>query len=148
MELIKTIGNYQMGYRVVLSMVVVHLAEEDVVAAENAYKQGFAFQSFGESDEAQYCEQFVKSFEDGDVELLNKTKKAPTVTHLETEYARLAKSLTISELSAATGSNAVNDEVGAVEVSTTTTTTTTGEGDVAPAAAGDGGETDEWDDLN
>jgi len=135
LDLIKTIGNSQVGHRVVLMLVITHLAEEDTVAADNAYKMGFGLAGFGESDEAMYCEHFVKSFEEGDVELLKKTKSQPTVTHLDTEYARLAKSLTISELLGNSEVEEVGTNVTAMSIS-----------DEANAAEGEGGGDDEWDD--
>ena len=45
---------------------------------------------FGESDQAMYSEQFIKAYEDGDVELLNSTKSSPTVTHLDIEVKQLS----------------------------------------------------------
>jgi len=45
----------------------------------------FSIGRFGESDEAMYAERFLKSFEDGDDELLDKTKTAPMITHMDTE---------------------------------------------------------------
>ena len=40
---------------------------------------------FGESDEAMYSEQLLKSYEEGDDDLLIKTKSAPMVKFLDTE---------------------------------------------------------------
>ena len=48
----------------------------------------FSLSGFGESDEATYCEHFLKAFEEGDEELLAKTKCQPTVTHLDTEVSQ------------------------------------------------------------
>jgi len=97
LELIKTIGNTMVGYRIVLILIITLLAEEDTVAAEKAFKGGFELSGFGESEEALHCENFIKTFVEGDSELLKQTKSHPTVTHLDTEYARLAKTLTIAE---------------------------------------------------
>ena len=41
------------------------------------------------SDQATYCEQFLKAYEEGDEELLAKTKSQPTVTHMDTEVCNL-----------------------------------------------------------
>ena len=136
LELIKTIGNFQVGYRVVLMLVITHLAEEDTVAAENTYKIGFGLSGFGESDEAMYCEHFVKSFEEGDAELLKKTKSQSTVTHLDTEYARLAKSLTIS--SEILGTGEVEEVGGTVALETSALELNTADNGVD--------EPGEWDD--
>lgn len=98
LAIMKTLANVNISYHIILSMVIAYLAEGDYVSAEKAYKDGFELDRYGESDEAIYGEQFLKSFEDGDAELLNKTKSAPMVTHMDTELARLAKSLTITDV--------------------------------------------------
>lgn len=103
LEIIRNIGNLQVAYPVILQLVITYLAEEDCVAADNAYKLGFDLNGFGGCDEAMYCEHFIKAFEEGDEELLKKTQCQTIVTHLDTEYARLAKTLKLSELNIGSG---------------------------------------------
>lgn len=96
-ELLKSLGNFPVCYQVTLGLVIAYLAAEDYVMADKAYKDGFELGRFAESDEAMYSEQFLKAYEEGDVELLNKTKTAPMVTHMDTELARLARTLQITD---------------------------------------------------
>lgn len=96
--LLKQVGNVNMAYNVTLGMVITYLSEGDYVSANDSYNGGFSLSGFGESDQAMYCEHFLKAFEEGDEDLLTKTRSQPTVLHLDTELARLAKSLRLSEV--------------------------------------------------
>ena len=45
----------------------------------------FSIEDFSMSDEAKFSERLIKSFEDGDEEMLLTTKNQPTVTNLDVE---------------------------------------------------------------
>ncbi|XP_065641648.1 gamma-soluble NSF attachment protein isoform X2 [Hydra vulgaris] len=97
LEIIEAIKDPSMAYSVILCMVIVFLTEGDFVAANNSLIEGFNIEGFGLSDEAKYSENLIKSFQDGDKEMLKFTQNQATVTHLDVEIARLAKLLKIPE---------------------------------------------------
>jgi len=95
-ELFKKLQNPNNAHQLTLCMAIVYLAAGDFMQAETAFKDGFEVDRFGDSDEAMYTEQFLKAFQEYDAELLNQTKSAPLVKYLDTEIARLAKTLELS----------------------------------------------------
>ncbi|XP_065676647.1 gamma-soluble NSF attachment protein isoform X4 [Hydra vulgaris] len=97
LEIIEAIKDPSMAYSVILCMVIVFLTEGDFVAANKSLMEGFNIEGFGLSDEAKYSENLIKSFQDGDKEMLQFTRNQATITHLDVEIARLAKLLKIPE---------------------------------------------------
>ncbi|XP_068721756.1 gamma-soluble NSF attachment protein-like isoform X1 [Montipora capricornis] len=95
MKLYEQVGNFQMMYKVVLSMVVVHLHEGDYVAADNCYKDSFEFPGFGGSDEAIAAEKVLDCFDKGDAEGIKTCTSQALFTYLDNEIAKLSRSLRV-----------------------------------------------------
>lgn len=98
LDLMISVGNASMANTIVIGMVVTCLADDDVTRAELAIERGQkSVLDFILSDECTFCDQFIQSFKEGDQELLTKVKSQPLIKHMDTEIARLARSLTLSE---------------------------------------------------
>lgn len=95
MKLYEQVGNFQMMYKVILSMVVVHLHEGDYVAADNCYKDSFEFPGFGGSDEAIAAEKVLDCFDKGDAEGIKTCTSQALFTYLDNEIAKLSRSLRV-----------------------------------------------------
>ncbi|KAL7751325.1 hypothetical protein RI367_003185 [Sorochytrium milnesiophthora] len=80
----------------VLTLIVVHLANGDEVAASKVFEQYVGEQQlFG--DELHLASDLLDAFAQGDAELLDKTVKKQGMTFLENEVVRLARSLRVEE---------------------------------------------------
>lgn len=82
--------NHRAAGRLVIAQVLVHLIREDYVAADKAFKEGY---SFVEKEEANTAMEILEGFDQGDVEQMNRGLSHPFITHMDVEYARLARSL-------------------------------------------------------
>lgn len=95
MKLYEQVENFQMMWKVVLSMVVVHLHESDYVAADNCYKESFEIPGFSNSDEAIAAEKVLDCFDQGDAEGMKTCTSQALFTYLDNEIAKLSRSLRV-----------------------------------------------------
>ncbi|KAL3195405.1 hypothetical protein MRX96_015869 [Rhipicephalus microplus] len=76
--------------RLVVALVLVHLARDDFVAASKAvdYDKGFL-----EAQELDTLSCLLKGYDEGDPDMVTRALNAPFLRHMDTEYAKLARML-------------------------------------------------------
>jgi len=84
-------------YRVILSIIIVHLFRNDYVAADRAYAQYAGTEGFVVSDEAVLANTLLNAYQLNSPEDLKKAQSNILITFLDHEIAKLAKKLTIAE---------------------------------------------------
>eukprot|EP01121_Diplochlamys_sp_Union-15-3_P008951 TRINITY_DN2409_c0_g1_i5.p1 TRINITY_DN2409_c0_g1~~TRINITY_DN2409_c0_g1_i5.p1 ORF type:complete len:180 (+),score=35.83 TRINITY_DN2409_c0_g1_i5:129-668(+) len=107
-----------------LSIVIIHLAQNDYVAADKYYQSALSKHDFIRSDESKIGNDILEAFESGDEEMINKLKSKQVILLLENEVARLVKNFSFSgtkKKKQTPKSIDYSDE----ETNKTTTTTTT-----------------------
>eukprot|EP00055_Hartaetosiga_balthica_P011945 m.56142 g.56142 ORF g.56142 m.56142 type:complete len:403 (+) comp7786_c0_seq1:19-1227(+) len=92
-------ANATFVYQSVLSLIVVHLSEEDFVAADKAHQYACStFSGFGSSTEGMLSIRLLQAFEDNDDSELNEIKRNQTFSFLLADVSSLAKTLQLSDM--------------------------------------------------
>ncbi|XP_067931802.1 gamma-soluble NSF attachment protein-like [Watersipora subatra] len=84
---------FDLTHRLVVCMVVLHLYRGDCVAADKAFKNGYSYPGFGESDEAAITEQLLESMNTGDESQASQILNNPLFKYLDNDFAKLARDL-------------------------------------------------------
>ncbi|CAL4138930.1 unnamed protein product, partial [Meganyctiphanes norvegica] len=77
----------QLG-RLTVALVLVQLARGDHIAAEKAYRE---WGSYCEVEEMNTLEQIIQAYDEDDGDLAVKALYSPFITHMDVEYAKLAR---------------------------------------------------------
>lgn len=94
MEYHLSTGNTRAAGRLVVAEVLIHLMREDFVAADKAFKEGY---NYCERDECNTLMDLLEGYDQGDAEQLNRALNSPFIKHMDVEYARIARSLQVTE---------------------------------------------------
>jgi tetratricopeptide (TPR) repeat protein len=94
MEHYLSTGNTRSAGRLVVAEVLIHLMREDFVAADKAFKEGY---NYCERDECNTLMDLLEGYDQGDSEQLNRALNSPFIKHMDVEYARIARSLLVTE---------------------------------------------------
>ncbi|KFM79029.1 Gamma-soluble NSF attachment protein, partial [Stegodyphus mimosarum] len=86
--------NTRAAGRLIVAQVLVHLMREDFVAADKIFKEGY---NYCERDECNTLMDILEGYDQGDAEQLNKALNSPFIKHMDVEFARMARSLQVSE---------------------------------------------------
>jgi len=76
--------------RLAVCLVLVQLARGDHIAAEKAYRE---WGSYCEAEECNTVEMIIQAYDEDDGDLAVKALKSPFITHMDVEYAKLARSI-------------------------------------------------------
>ncbi|CAK4077877.1 unnamed protein product [Aphanomyces euteiches] len=82
-------------YKAFTSIVVLHLAKPDVVAADQAYMQHLQDDGYLHADECALSEDLIGAFKRGDEDALKALLKKPNWQYLDAPIGRLARTLTM-----------------------------------------------------
>ncbi|KAF0688365.1 Aste57867_20010 [Aphanomyces stellatus] len=93
--LFQSIDQQENMYKAFVSIVVLHLAKPDVVAADQAYMQHLQDDGYLHTDECALSEDVIAAFKRGDEDALKAVLKKPHWQYLDTPIGRLARSLTM-----------------------------------------------------
>ena len=78
--------------RLAVALVLVQLAREDNVAAEKAFKE---WGNCCDVQEVQTLESLLQAYDDEDPDLARRALSSPFIRHMDVEYARLSRDLTL-----------------------------------------------------
>ncbi|ETV73255.1 hypothetical protein H257_11796 [Aphanomyces astaci] len=93
--LFQAIDQKENMYKAFVSIVVLHLAKPDVVAADQAYMRHLQDDGYLHTDECALSEDLIGAFKRGDEEQLKVVLKKPHWQYLDTPIGRLARTLTM-----------------------------------------------------
>lgn len=79
-----------------LSIIILHLARDDFVAANQQFMEFTATDEFPKSDEFAVAQQLLDAFEENNVDSLENAKKNYCLTHLNLAISRLSKELKVT----------------------------------------------------
>ncbi|VDM33765.1 unnamed protein product [Hydatigera taeniaeformis] len=88
---------YQVCGKAVVGLVVVKLVLEDSCAAENVYREAVEQYHFNETDDAAAVAKLLQAYEPYDSAAMAEAISLPTFRNLETDFARLARSIKAPE---------------------------------------------------
>ncbi|XP_062500616.1 gamma-soluble NSF attachment protein-like [Corticium candelabrum] len=91
----KSVGSYPPICRTVVGLIVVHLARQDPVAADEVFKSAIEVPGFSDSDEAIAIEELLDAVEKGDPDALSQAVSKPVFTYQDNELAKLARDLKV-----------------------------------------------------
>jgi len=92
--------------RLSVALVLVHLTRGDLIAAQKAYQNGL---STIDDDEAQTIETLLDAYDQEDGELAGRALSSPFLKHMDVEYAKLARNMTIPNTVITVGSSRLSD---------------------------------------
>nr|CDS30986.1 Gamma soluble NSF attachment protein [Hymenolepis microstoma] len=84
---------YQVCGKAVVVLVIVKLIQEDSVAANKVYGEALEKYRFGETDDAMAVARLIQIYEAYDSTAASEVLSQPTFRNLETEFARLARTI-------------------------------------------------------
>ncbi|XP_046360371.2 gamma-soluble NSF attachment protein-like [Haliotis rufescens] len=87
--------NFELLNKVIMGTVLVHLTQEDYVAADLFFKSCLTLTTFGCSEEAGALEDLLTAYDQGDEEMGRRTLKLPLFKYLDNAFAKLARDLVI-----------------------------------------------------
>ncbi|VDN96764.1 unnamed protein product [Rodentolepis nana] len=103
---------YQVCGKAVVVLVIVKLIQEDSVAANKVYGEALEKYRFGETDDAMPVARLIQIYESYDSAAATEILSQPTFRNLETEFARLARTIKFpKELEGATEGQAGSGEL-------------------------------------
>eukprot|EP01120_Amphizonella_sp_Union-15-10_P000918 TRINITY_DN10991_c0_g1_i1.p1 TRINITY_DN10991_c0_g1~~TRINITY_DN10991_c0_g1_i1.p1 ORF type:complete len:306 (+),score=78.32 TRINITY_DN10991_c0_g1_i1:105-1022(+) len=94
-------------YKICTSTVVIHLVRNDVVAADNYYKECYSKDGYLNSPEGQFAGDLIEAYLKSSEEEITKLKKHRALTFLDNEVVKLVRSLGSPEKKS---EGSVNDE--------------------------------------
>jgi len=106
-QILLTCGNIHSCHQITLAMIITCLAAEKFSLADQILTEGYNIPDFAPSNEARYGEEFIRAYKEGDEGRLKSTRTQPTVTHMDTEIAKVARALTMSDAIKARGQASV-----------------------------------------
>ncbi|KAK2190916.1 hypothetical protein NP493_65g07041 [Ridgeia piscesae] len=123
---LSTVNHQGQLNKLMMALVLIHLHQDDFVAADQAFKAAFSYDRFVESEEASAIEQLLKAYEEGDQEAADGIVKSPLFRYMENDFTKLARDLKVPGglLSGKTEKSVPN-------------ATPSGEGDVTASGGGD-----------
>ncbi|XP_067651910.1 gamma-soluble NSF attachment protein-like isoform X2 [Haliotis asinina] len=87
--------NFELLNKAIMGTVLVHLTQEDYVAADLFFKSCLSLATFGSSEEAGALEDLLTAYDQGDEETGRRTLKLPIFKYLDNAFAKLARDLVI-----------------------------------------------------
>ncbi|XP_076449830.1 LOW QUALITY PROTEIN: gamma-soluble NSF attachment protein-like [Babylonia areolata] len=97
----KEIGYYAEveGYahirKLVMGIILIHLHQEDYVAADLFFRDALNFPEFGSSEEAGALQDLLKAYDDGDDENVRSTLSLPLFKYMDNAFAKLARDMKV-----------------------------------------------------
>ncbi|KAM7534652.1 hypothetical protein Aperf_G00000114041 [Anoplocephala perfoliata] len=88
---------YQVCGKAVVALVIIKLIQEDSVAAGKVYGEAIEKYRFGETDDAGAVARLLQVYDSCDSAAASEVLSQPTFRNLETEFARLARSIKFPE---------------------------------------------------
>ncbi|KAK0048265.1 gamma-soluble NSF attachment protein [Biomphalaria pfeifferi] len=85
--------NYPYIKKVAMGIILLHLTQEDYVAADQFFRNCLGYPEFGASEEAGALEDLLRAYDDGDEEAGQQVLAKPIFKYLDNMFARLARDL-------------------------------------------------------
>ncbi|KAH9489756.1 hypothetical protein Btru_036663 [Bulinus truncatus] len=85
--------NYTYIKKVAMGIILLHLTQEDYVAADQFFRNCLGYPEFGASEEAGALEDLLRAYDDGDEETGQQVLAKPNFKYLDNMFARLARDL-------------------------------------------------------
>ncbi|RUS80588.1 hypothetical protein EGW08_011643 [Elysia chlorotica] len=85
--------NYAYIKKVAMGIILVHLAQEDYVAADQFFRSCLNYPEFGASEEAGALEDLLRAYDDGDGEAGSLVLARPIFKYLDNMFAKLARDM-------------------------------------------------------
>ncbi|XP_059177045.1 gamma-soluble NSF attachment protein-like [Physella acuta] len=108
--------NYTYIKKVAMGVILLHLTQEDYVAADMFFRNCLSYPEFGSSEEAGALEDLLRAYDDGDEEAGQAVLAKPIFKYLDNMFARLARDMkflggiTTSRSAATTSTYSQNDQ--------------------------------------
>ncbi|KAK7115475.1 gamma-soluble NSF attachment protein-like [Littorina saxatilis] len=97
----KEIGYYAEveGYaqirKLVMGIILIHLHQEDFVAADQFFRSALSFPEFGYSEEGGVLQDLLKAYDDGDDDAVRTTLSLPLFKYMDNSFSKLARDMKV-----------------------------------------------------
>ncbi|KAK7475016.1 hypothetical protein BaRGS_00033763 [Batillaria attramentaria] len=81
--------------KLVMAVILIHLHQEDYVAADQFFRSALSSPEFGSSEEAGALEDLLRAYDDGDDEATRATLSLPLFKYMDNAFAKLARDMKV-----------------------------------------------------
>ncbi|PVD21201.1 hypothetical protein C0Q70_19370 [Pomacea canaliculata] len=89
------VESYAHVRKVVLGIILIHLHQEDYVAADQFFRTALSYPEFGTSEEAGAVQDLLRAYDDGDDESARSTLSLPIFKYMDNAFAKLARDMKV-----------------------------------------------------